>query len=144
MTTCLDPLIALFGPQQVVSGIDWPTSGPNAWVAAIDDGLPTINLEWPEEQSIARVELAFDVDFDHPMESALFGHPESVMPFCVKHYRICDDREQLVAEATDNHQGRNTVVFDQPLSTKRLSIHVLETHSNAPAALFGVRCYADG
>ena len=40
------------------------------------------------------------------------------MPFCVKHYRICDDREQLVAEVTENHQGRNTVVFDEPLSTE--------------------------
>ncbi len=86
---------------------------------------------------IDRVELAFDVDFDHPMESALFGHPESVMPFCVKHYRICDDREQLVAEVTENHQGRNTVVFDTPLTTKRLSIHLLETHGNAPARCLG-------
>jgi hypothetical protein len=142
MAIAVDPLIALFSPEQVVSGVDRPTSGPNAWVAAMEDGHPTISLEWTDNQTIARVELAFDVDFDHPMESALFGHPEAAMPFCVKHYRICDDHEQLVAEVIDNHQGRNTVVFDQPLSTKRLSVHLLETHGNAPAALFGLRCYA--
>ena len=70
------------------------------------------------------------------------GHPEAVMPFCVTHYRICDDHARLVAEVTDNHQGRNTVRFATPLTTKRLSIHLLETAGNAPAALFGLRCYA--
>ena len=137
----VDPPIARCGPEQVTNGVDRPTTGPNAWMAAMEDGYPTITLSWPETQSIGRIELAFDVDYDHPMESALFGHPEAVMPFCVEHYRICDDREQLVAEVTKNHQGRNTVVFDQPLSTKRLSVHLLETHGNAPAALFGLRCY---
>ena len=143
MAIVVESPIALFGSENVINGVDRPTSGPNAWVAAVEDDYPTISLAWPQAQTIGRVELAFDVDYDHPMESALFGHPESVMPFCVTHYRICDDQGQLVAEVTENHQGRNTVVFERPLSTKRLSIHLLKSHGNAPAALFGLRCYAD-
>lgn len=138
----VDPPLARFAPASVTNGIDRPTAGPNAWIASPDDGSPTITLTWPHAQTIARVELAFDVDFDHPMESALMGHPEAVMPFCVTRYRICDDRGRLVAEVTDNHQARNTVHMDAPLTTTRLSIHLLETAGNAPASLFGLRCYA--
>ncbi|MEZ4717684.1 MAG: hypothetical protein R2851_16595 [Caldilineaceae bacterium] len=138
----VDPPMAHFGPAAITNGIDRPTSGANAWIASPEDGNPTITLTWPHAQTIARVELAFDVDFDHPMESALMGHPEAVMPFCVTHYRICDDHGRQVAEVTDNHQGRNTVRFATPLTTRRLSIHLLETAGNAPAALFGLRCYA--
>ena len=138
----VDPPIAPFAPAAIMNGVDRPTSSPNAWIASPHDGNPTITLSWPHAQTIARVELAFDVDFDHPMESALMGHPEAVMPFCVTHYRICDDHARLVAEVTDNHQGRNTVRFATPLTTTRLSIHLLETAGNTPAALFGLCCYA--
>ena len=36
----------------------------------------------------------------------------------------------------------HTVRFATPLTTRRLSIHLLETAGNAPAAIFGLRCYA--
>ena len=39
------------------------------------------------------------------------GHPESAMPFCVKHYRVLDGEQRLVAERKDNHQTQNTLTF---------------------------------
>ena len=30
---------------------------------------------WAEPRTVGRIELAFDTDFDHPMESVLMGHP---------------------------------------------------------------------
>ena len=43
----------------------------------------------------------------------------------VEDHRAAGGGEQLVAEVTDNHQGRNTVAFEQPLTTRRLSIQRL-------------------
>jgi hypothetical protein len=77
------------------------------------------------------------------MESVQYGHPEAAMPFCVKHYRVKDAAGNIVAECRDNHQSRNWITFDAPMSTERLTIEVLESHGRVPAALFEVACYAE-
>ncbi len=138
----IEPPLDLFAPENVANGVARPTDRPNAWVADFDDPSPTLTLRWEERQTIARVELAFDTDFDHPMETVHWGHPERAMPFCVKHYRLRDGTGQVVAEQTDNHQTRNTVRFDPPMVTDRLVIELVESHGPVPAALFEVRCYS--
>jgi hypothetical protein len=137
----ISPPVRLFAPENVRNGVDRPTAGPNAWVAAMNDPQPTLTLCWQEPQTIARLDLAFDTDFDHAMESVLMGHPEHAIPFCVSHYRVCNAAEQMIAEKSDNHQTRNTLRFDPPIVTDRLSIHALATHGATPPAIFGVRCY---
>lgn len=131
----------LFRPSNVVNGISRPICQPNAWSADLDDPRPSLTLQWTTPQRIARLELGFDTDFDHPMESVLMGHPERAMSFCVKHYRIIDGNDQVVAEVTDNHQTRNTVRWPQPLLTDRLTIECLESHGPVPATIFEVRAY---
>jgi hypothetical protein len=76
------------------------------------------------------------------METVLMSHPETVMPFCVTEYVLCNDRNETLHYQTGNHQTRNVIRFVQPVETTRLSIHVKATHGNVPAALFEVRCYA--
>lgn len=135
----VEPALDLFGPENVRNGCGRPTVQPNAWVAAPDDTSPTLTLRWSQSQKIGRIELEFDTDFDHPMESVLMGHPEREMPFCVKRYRIlCDGR--TIYECADNHQTRNEVVFDTPREAAAIAIEVLETHGT-PAALFQVKSY---
>ena len=51
-----------------------------------------MTVRWPHEQVIARIELVFDTDLDHPMESVLLGQPERVVPFCVRAFRVRDGR----------------------------------------------------
>jgi len=139
----IDPPIELFGPEQATNGIARPTNAPNAWVADPNDEAPTLTLRWPAPQKIRRVELGFDTDFEHPLESVFWNHPENVVPFCVRHYRIRDASGRCVAECTDNHQTRNTIVLDPPVETERLTIELLATHGGAPPSLFDVRCYAE-
>jgi len=86
----LDPPPAVFGPVNVRNGVDRPTHQPNAWVAGFDDARPTLTLTWAEPQTLGRLELVFDTDYDHPMESVLLGHPEQVMPFCVPEIAVRD------------------------------------------------------
>jgi hypothetical protein len=136
-----DPPLGGFGAANVANGVARPTGGPNAWVAAVDDPHPTLRLTWDEPQLIRTVELSFDTDFDHPMESVLMTHPERVMPFCVKALRVCIDGREA-ALITDNHQTRRQLVLPEPRTATALTVEVLETWSDAPAALFEVRCYA--
>lgn len=84
----LTPALECFGVANLLNGLARPTTQPNAWAAAFDDPQPTLTLRWDKPQRIARLELAFDTDFDHPMESVLMGHPERVMPLCVQRFEV--------------------------------------------------------
>ncbi len=135
-----DPPLRGFGPDNVLNGIARPTVQANAWVAAANDQAPKLTLSWPAPQTLSRVELSFDTDFDHAMEGVQWGHHDRAMPFCVKHYRILDAKGTVLAECADNHQTRNVVKLATPVTTDRLVIECRETHG-APAAIFEVRCY---
>ena len=140
LAVACDPPLAGFTAGNVANGVARPTSGPNAWVAAFDDAHPAITLTWNDPQLIRTIELSFDTDFDHPMESVLMTHPERAMPFCVKALRVCiDGREAAVIK--DNHQSRRRIVLNEAAPARSVTIEVLETWSDAPAAVFEVRCY---
>lgn len=136
-----DPPLDPFAPAQVAGGFARPTIRANAWAAAPDDPAPRLTLSWREPRTIARIDLTFDTDFDHPLESVLWGHPEREMPFCVKAYRILDDAGAVLHECAENHQTRNSIRLDPPVQTSALHLDVLATHG-ALAALFEFRCYA--
>ena len=136
----VNPPLDLFGPENVTNGVARPTRLPNAWVAAANDRAPRLTLRWSEARQISRLVLGFDTDFDHPMESVLIGHPERVVPFCVKRYRILDYLENLLFESPENHQTRNTIRLEPPVVAEALHIDVIETHG-APPAIFEVRAY---
>jgi hypothetical protein len=138
----LNPPLDCFKVENITNGFARPTNGSNAWVADPSDPQPTLYLNWEQPRTINRLELSFDNDFDHPIDSVLRGHPANVVPFCVKHYQICAGDGQLLYEERDNHQTRNTVLFDRPITTDRLAIHLLETQGGLPPSLFEARCYS--
>ena len=137
----VEPALDVFGPDNITNGVSRPTAGPNAWVASCEDPQPTLELHWDEPQIIRQIEISFDTDFDHAMESVLMGHPERVMPFCVRNYRIRGGGGQLLFERKDNYQTRNTIRLDPPVKTDRLTIEADAPAPNIPAAIFEVRCY---
>ncbi len=102
-----------FNASNIRNGIDRPVNAPNAWVADWNDVAPELSISWQQPQSIGSIDLFFDADYDHPMESVLMQHPETVMPFCVRNYRVKDDAGNIVAERTGNYQTRNKMVFAQ-------------------------------
>jgi hypothetical protein len=136
----IEPPLDVFGAENVRNGVARPTLLPNAWVASPDDPAPRLTVCWSETRQIARIELTFDSDWDHPLESVLMGHPEREIPFCVKRYRIVDERGTVHYESAGNHQTRNTVRLNPPAVAASLAIEVLETHG-APAAIFEARFY---
>lgn len=136
----LTPLDA-FDVSNIRNGITRPTDLPNAWVADLNDKNPAIALKWDHSKFIKRIELSFDTDFDHPMESVLMSHPENVMPFCVRNYTLEDEAGKVIYKKEGNYQTRNIIQFEQPLKTKTLTLRMEAPAENIPASLFEIRCY---
>lgn len=137
----LQPALHAYPSSNVQGGVFRPTTKSNAWVAALDDPNPQLILAWEEEQHLQKIELFFDTDYDHPMESVLMGHPEDVMPFCVRDYKIRDDHGTILYEKQGNYQTRNVIVLDKPVIARKLIIEVAHPSSLVPAAIFSVKCY---
>ncbi|MCE2833504.1 MAG: FAD-dependent oxidoreductase [Chitinophagaceae bacterium] len=133
--------IPVFGSDNLCNGVDRPHIMPNAWVANPDDPSPFIRLEWDEPQLIGSMELCFDNDFDHPLESVLMGHPEDRMPFCVRDLNVSDDRGNAIAFLRDNHETVRYIHLAEPVETRALTIALSHPSAHVPAALFAVRCF---
>ena len=158
----ISPPLEAFGVANLTNGLARPTNQPNAWVADFAHEQPVLRLAWDKPQTIARIELSFDTDFDHPMESVLMGHPERVMPFCVREVTVAipakvlvlagyhngggsnsSDTERLIFQITENHQSRQVIQLPTPVTTEALELRLAAPGANVPAALFEVRCFSD-
>lgn len=135
------PGLTKFEAANVKTGVFRPTMAPNAWVASLSDADPTLNIKWDKKQKISNIELFFDTDYDHPMETVLMGHPENAMPFCVRDYQIKDDQGNVLYAVENNYQTKNTITLDEPVYTDSITISLTHPSQNIPAALFSVRCY---
>ena len=135
------PPINGFDPGNICNGSARPTSQVNAWVADPADPAPQLDIKWKAPQQISRITLMFDTDFDHAMETTLWNHPEAVVPYTVKRYRLLDGDGNTLAAANDNHQTVNSISFDEPIETDALQVQLLESQGDAPAALFAMQVY---
>jgi hypothetical protein len=136
----IEPPVRCFEPENSTNGFERPWTGANAWVPDRKDARPCIELKWTAPETISRVELVFDTDFDHPMESVLMGHPERIMPACVTAFQLVADDGTVLADVKGNHQTRWGVSLPEPIATARLTLHIEGTGRQQPA-LFGFRCY---
>lgn len=137
----VDNPLDVFGEENLRSGCDRPFTGPNAWVASPDDPAPQVTLQWDRPQSVRGIVLVFDTDADDPMETVVWDHPDRIMPFCVRRYRVTDADGNLLAECEDNHQTINRISLSEPVTTRKLQVTIEHPSSDVPAALMSVRCY---
>jgi hypothetical protein len=72
----------------------------------------------------------------------LMGHPERVIPFCVRGFRVRSAEGRLLYETQDNHQTHLTIYFPEPIQTETLYLELLKFWGSTPAALLEVRVYA--
>lgn len=133
--------LPVFKAENIRNGVDRPTTQPNAWVANWTDEAPALTISWNEPRSISYIDLFFDTDYDHPMESVLMHHPESAMPFCIRNYRVKDEAGNIIVEKKDNYQTHNRITLPKPVTTSKLVIEVEHPSAQVPAAVFAVRCY---
>ena len=134
----ITPALVCFSAKNLVNGYTRPYLQPNAWAANWHELISTISLKWEKVQTINSVTLYFDTDFDHPMESSQMGHPEDVIPFCIRNYRIIDENENLLFERTENYQTINNWKPGKALETKMLCFEFEQPVANVPTSLFEI------
>jgi hypothetical protein len=134
----ISPSLNCFGPENIVNGYTRPGLSSNAWVANPDDDKPVVTIEWETPVSINEIRLFFDNDFDHPLESVLMGHPEEVIPFCVRNVKIRNEKGEVLLEMNDNYQTICSCKFSPPVVAFKLDIEVDHPTENVPASLFEV------
>lgn len=137
----ISPAIDSFGTENLLNGFIRPTNRANAWVASPDDKLSQIKMEWETPQEFKNIILYFDTDYDHALESVQMGHPENVMPFCVREYKIYDDKGNVIFSKDDNHQTINKIELQELTQTKSVTIEVKSPSVNIPASIFCVYIY---
>ncbi len=134
----VSPAIALYNQENVCNGFVRPYLGTNAWAAALSDSNPKLTFEWDETKEIKNIKLFFDTDYDHAMESSLMGHPESVMPFCARSYKISDQNGTIIYQTNANHQTINTILLPNPIKTNQLTIAFENLEHGVPVSVFEV------
>ena len=137
----ISPPLAAFETTNLTDGIDRPTDAVHAWVADPADPAPAVTVAWDAPRTITAIDLWFDADYDHPLESVLMGHPERAMPFTVASWRLTTAEGTLVAEGRDQHLSRAAIRLAAPIVTDRLVLTCGPTHGGAPVAVFAIRAW---
>ncbi|MEM9829323.1 MAG: FAD-dependent oxidoreductase [Bacteroidota bacterium] len=139
----ISPGLEAFSVRHLTNGFTRPYQQSNAWVANPLDPKPTLNFRWGQPQRIKQVQLHFDTDFDHPLESSLLGHPESAMPFCVKEYTLYDGNGKVLYQEQNNHQTINRITLDEVVTTDQVTLELNHPSADIPASLFAIYFYSE-
>lgn len=134
----INPPIKDFNSQNIVNGYSRPFIQPNAWVAELDSDQAYIDIKWDTKQTVDEIILHFDVDYDHAMESSLYGHPEDRVPFCISDFQIEDHEHNLIAQVSNNYQGVVRHSFEESIKTSFLRIRFTKPNQFAPVAVFEI------
>ncbi len=134
----ITPPIDCYQPSNLANGYRRPYLQPNAWAADIKEATPHLLAKWTTPRKINKIVLSFDTDFDHPLETSIWGHPERVMPFVVREYEVLDDTKQVVYRNKQNHQTRNEIIFEPLIVTSELTFRFHRPSEDIPVAVFGI------
>jgi flagellar protein FlaG len=58
------------------------------------------------------------------MESAQWGHFDNRMPFCVDEISVFNEKNELLAQKTNNHQTRISFKFDE--KSKEMVVQIID------------------
>jgi hypothetical protein len=140
LAASISPPIEVYAPSMVINGYARPWCGANAWAPDKSDQSPRLYLAWEIPQTLRAVQITFDTDFDHPMESVLMTHPERVMPGCVTAFRLSTEEGRVLAEVAEHHQTIWRLDLKTAIVTQGLTLEILG-RGTAPPAIFEIRCY---
>lgn len=125
--------VEIYSTELLTNPYKRPYIATNAWASSPEDGMPSVRLDWEQPVTFSRMILFFDTDFDHAMETVQMGHPENVMPQCVRDYRILDAEGREIYRKTGNYQAVNDIRLTSPVMTESLSIEF-----GSPASMFHI------
>ena len=130
--------LTCFGAENLLNGYFRPYIQPNGWIPAPDDETPSIRIDFGEEREIKQIRLFFDTDFDHALENVQMEHFDSVMPQCIRKYRITDSNGNLLSHTEGNHQSCNTIALDTPHRLRSIRFWPEDSEPGKHKALMGI------
>jgi len=132
------PAINFFDAGNIANGYTRPGVLPNAWVASLEDDAPALELSWDSPQTVHGVTVFFDNDYDHAMESVQYGHPEDVIPFCVRDMEILTGDGKTLCCVSGNHSTIVSCVPGTPETVSRLVFKFSKPMDKVPASVFQI------
>jgi len=105
---------------------------------APDDRTPSVRIDLGEERTVRQIRLFFDTDFDHALENVQMEHFDSVMPQCIRNYRITDGDGNLLFRTEGNHQSCNTIALDAPHTLRSIRFWPEDSAPGRHKALMGI------
>ncbi|HEY0943852.1 MAG TPA: FAD-dependent oxidoreductase [Opitutaceae bacterium] len=140
----VSPAQPCFAAANVLTGVTRPHRWTNLWRSDPAQPLPQwLQLEWPQSQRIAQVELTFP---GHLVREYHAYGPFYRDPQCPRDYTIQAWDGQAWREAltvTGNYQRHRRHPLPQSVSTTKVRIVVTATNGDPAAAIYEVRCYAE-
>lgn len=136
MAMRISPLLDCFGAENVRNGWVRPYLQSNAWVAEHDTEQASLVITWQSVQKINSIRLYFDNDFDHPMETVQWNHPENRMPYCVRDVEVLDGDSKSIAKVSDNYRTIVDIPLSGTLETDKLTILLNQSTKLVPISLF--------
>jgi len=121
----------------------WADDSTHRWEST---ALPaTIELSWPEAQTLLEIHLTFDSGFERELTLSASEHATRKMirgaqPEVVREYDLMLDGV-VVLSVTDNILRKRIHRLTAPISASRLEIVVKSTHGIPHARIFEVRAY---
>jgi len=130
-----------YSAEFLTRGYERPFIEANSWVSGTaGENVPEIRLSWKNIRTINRLIIAMDGDFDHPMESVQYGHPDRQSPYLPKTISVLDDRGLEIAAAVDVHGSRWDIRFSDPIRTASLLIRFTESRGEV-IGIYRVRVF---
>lgn len=137
----VSPSIECFGTKNLVNGWVRPYMQPNAWVADLNDETSELVADFGETKEIRRIKLYFDTDYDHPMETIQWNHPESDMPLCVREFSVLDETGNEIYSTDANYQTITDIQLYSPLKVSRLNFKFNKPSSDIPVSVFQIEIF---
>lgn len=134
----VSPAIECFGTDNLVNGFTRPFVQPNAWIADFKDECPELIVNFGQKRTIRRMKLYFDTDFDHPMETIQWNHPESDMPFCVREFSVLDEIGNEIYSTDGNYQTITDIELYKPMEMERVKFKFAQSDKNIPVSVFQI------
>ena len=134
----INPGLTCFSKDNIKTSDYRPVEKPNAWVADFNDKNPTITLSWNEKKEIKGLTIFTDTDYDHPMESAQWGHYDDRMPFCVDEIEVSVDGK-VIKSVENNYETRVDLSFEKSIVVDRLLIKLSNSNMNSHVSIVGVQ-----
>jgi hypothetical protein len=127
-----------------------PGGAENRWAAPLGALGSWLELAWDAPQTLRHVQLTFDTGFERELtlssseainkDLIRAPQPETVRKYTIL-YQPEDGREWVeLARVNGNYQRMRRHDF-QPVTARRVRIHVNETNGDPLARIFEVRCY---